>query len=82
MAETAVVVEIASDRQVASWFGERSNVGLVGLQLANLIGDGSPAALDLNKTDVGIASGLSNSADAFFVTTRLAKSNLRKRFHW
>lgn len=82
MAKTAVVVQIASNRQVAGWLGERSNVGLVGLQFANLVGDGSPAALDLNKTNVGIASGLSNSADAFFVTTRLAKSNLRKRLHW
>jgi len=56
MAETAVVVQIASDCQVAGWLGERSNVGLVGLEFANSIGDGSPAALDLNKTHVGIAS--------------------------
>lgn len=82
MAETAVVVQIASNSQVAGWLGERSNVGLVGLQLANSIGDRSPAALDLNKPHVGITSGLPNSADAFFVTTRLAKSNLRKRLHW
>lgn len=46
MAETAVVVQIASNSQVAGWLGERSNVRLVGLQFANLVGDGSPAALD------------------------------------
>lgn len=56
MAKTAVVVQIASDGQVACWLGERSNMGLIGLELANSIGDGSPAALDLNKTHVGIAS--------------------------
>lgn len=56
MAKTAVVVQIASDRQIAGWLGKRSNMRLVRLQLANSIGDGSPAALDLNKTHVGIAS--------------------------
>lgn len=81
MAKTAVVVQIPGDSQVAGWLGERSNVGLVGLELANLVGDGSPAALDHDQANVGIASE-PNSRNAFRVAARFTPSNLRKRLDW